>query len=162
MKEGKSLGGSRINVGEVMTIEFWVATKAEDAALLTKRQNETDGSITICIRRGGAHAIGDAPEHFKSATAKNAVADGTWHHLAVVKKARNVKFYVDGRYQAAFKTKPSFTSGSPWTLGCHPPWKLEGADARICGIRISKSARYESDFSPPWTYRKDADTLLLK
>lgn len=161
-KEGVSLGGSHINVSEVMTIEFWVATKVEDGALLTKRKTEGDGSITFCVQRSGTHAFGDAPEHFKYASAKTKVADGTWHHLAAVKKDIDVKFYVDGKFQGAFKTRTTLTSRAPWTLGCHPPWKLEGIDAKFCRIRFSKNARYEGDFTPEWTYGKDAETLMFK
>lgn len=161
-KKGEKLGGTTVNIREVMTIEFWMCTEADEGPLLTKRTDPLDGSITFSLRDGCLQVIGDAPKHLKHGASQSPVNDGVWHHVAAVKSGLEVKVFVDGRRQQSFETRSTFTSRTPWVLGHHGPWKQEGIDCRFCKIRISKTARYNEDFRPQWDYLRDEATLLMK
>jgi len=84
-----------------------------------------------------------------------------WYHLAAVRTDGELRMYVDGKRTDA-QTLPSRTGPQPppKTL----PLKIGGnnANIRVDEIRISRTARYDQDFTPPTTpFTPDADTLAL-
>jgi hypothetical protein len=159
---GVALGNETQNVPADCTIEFWFSTTAGSGILLSKRQQESDASLTLSLEGGRPGVLGDAPFYKVEGTATMSVNDGRWHHLAVVKINTRVLLYVDGRSVAGITTRPNLPSRSPWVLGYHGSWQRGALEAKFCKIRLSKIARYSGSFTPRGDYSTDKNTLFLK
>lgn len=74
---------------------------------------------------------------------------GQWYHIAVVRDAANlIMMYVNGISQGAGTTYSSAFSQGQWRVGdCHVTGT--GGSFYITGIRVSNTALYTSNFSPP-------------
>ena len=92
-------------------------------------------------------------------TSSGIPADNNWHHLAMVFNGTNFKIFVDG--QLIIDNDRSFeVSQKSFYIGLRSHYR--GFNGEIDEFRISKSVRYESNFSPqaiPFT--SDSDTLVL-
>ncbi len=87
-------------------------------------------------------------------------------HLAGVFDGRSeIRFYVDGQLQARTPVRKKFKpSPMPFALGANPNRGDRYVDlflGRIAGVRISKVARYDKDFTPVRRFEPDADTIAL-
>ena len=95
---------------------------------------------------------------------------GHWQHVALVSTDRELRFYVNGvrRAQTANTQQlrqPEYPFDGTW-IGAHPLVRDLNQNAyfyrgRIDEIRISKSARYDLDFTPQTRFEPDADTVAL-
>lgn len=85
-----------------------------------------------------------------------------WYHLAAVVKNNKAFLYLDGRLQATASFDGSIVfSSAPLYIGARkgPSFHFSGM---IDEVRISKMARYETNFSPlRESFRADAKTVLL-
>jgi serine/threonine protein kinase len=104
---------------------------------------------------GYVHALERRPVARKRLVHLAGVFDGQWE----------IRFYVDGQLQSRTpinrKYKPS---PMPFTLGANPDPGGRYTDhflGRIAGVRISRVARYDNDFTPARRFEPDADTLAL-
>ena len=143
---------------ENFTIEFWVSTTAKTGMLISKRHVDSDvtmlahidGGITnLSLERNGSGG-GSGGGAF--------VADGHWHHIALMKQGSEITLWVDGQKGTRAEAPAVMPSTSPWKLGCSkgkPP-----CVARFGGIRISNVARYTDRFTPARQHLKDGATLF--
>lgn len=151
-------GTERFVPQENFTIEFWVSTTAKTGMLLSKRHVDSDvtmlahvdGGVTNLSleKNGGGSGSGGGPF----------IADGHWHHVALVKQGSEITLWVDGQKATRTEAPPIMPSTSPWKFGCSkgkPP-----CVARFGGIRISNSARYTDGFTPARQHLKDGATLF--
>jgi hypothetical protein len=80
---------------------------------------------------------------------------GRWTHLAGVVDGKSVTLYVDGKKVASAPliaaVDPRY--GEKLLLG-------PGLEGAMRGVRVSKSARYANDFSPPALLTADSDALV--
>ncbi len=88
---------------------------------------------------------------------------GEWHHIAVCKSAREIRIHLDGKTVGARRFSETFVP-SPIPLCLGPP-HLAPADRRLDGqvqsFRISSIARYTGDFTPPTSFERDGNTVVL-
>ena len=115
------------------------------------------------------------------------VVSGQWYHIAQVCDAGVYKFYVNGINDSTVYTTGDTTTvvatvasgfapiNSPdiWSYGGYTPmvsvdsttattYKLPGFAGRFAQIRVSKTARYTENFTPPASlYFNDSDTIYL-
>ncbi len=88
-------------------------------------------------------------------------------HVAAVWTANTMKVFVDGKLQMANTIPPNLQllrPQGPLLIGLRSDETgklLEGFAGRIDEVRISRSARYDNDFSPGGRFPTDADTLAL-
>ena len=89
---------------------------------------------------------------------------GQWIHIAYVKSGSNHTFYVNGTSRATYTTSTVTTTSDPLIIGAEndaasPRLFLNGY---ISDLRISKSVRYSSNFTPPTEpLTTDSNTSLL-
>jgi WD40 repeat protein len=92
---------------------------------------------------------------------RNELTTGDWHHLAYVKTATQVRCYVDGRdfwvvpVVINKRLKPSLLN-----LIIGGSERLT-TDMSLRGLRISRTARYPGNFTPPKAFARDKNTLIL-
>ena len=93
-------------------------------------------------------------------------------HLAGVYDGKEIRLYVDGALQQSLPGVSSGISGMPILIGAHPcrpgtptfPFCnliKHYFDGTIDEVRISKTARYTTDFTSQPRHEPDADTLAL-
>jgi hypothetical protein len=93
-------------------------------------------------------------------TATINLIDSQWHHWAVVVRDRQLQLYIDGKRVA---TQP-YTAGAtgsrcPLRIGYRATHGGCFIDATFDEIRISRVARYDSDFMPATSFPLDGDTI---
>ena len=107
-----------------------------------------------------------------SATSRAPVAAQQAVHLAGVYDGKEIRLYVDGALQQSLPGVSSGISGVPILIGAHPcrPGRPTFPfcnhinnyfDGTIDEVRISKTARYTTDFTPQPRCDADADALAL-
>ncbi|MES2793157.1 MAG: LamG-like jellyroll fold domain-containing protein, partial [Planctomycetota bacterium] len=151
------------------TFEFWVSTSSKrgfSSVLISK----FDGSNSPLLFEidGDVIGVGVQAASFnqktRSGKAKDdvhtVINDGRWHHVAAVKLARRVLLFVDGKLEGQLNGVPSIATKSPWKAGNHI--QGDGATARLCRIRVSRSARYLLPFTPEKHYVPDKDTSFTR
>lgn len=159
--KGVTLGGTETNVGSAFTLELWVSTKARDGYLITKRHEESDGTLSLVLTGGRPAVYGNASFYLVAGEAKQPINDGNWHHLAAVKRGMDVDLFVDGRKAASVVTREQFESNSPWVMGFFTVGNQGQLDARFCRVRISNVARYLVPFIPDRKYGADKYTAFM-
>ena len=97
-----------------------------------------------------------------TATAASSVTDGLWHHVAFLYFSGNkIKWFIDGVPATSITIDGLEPLGNTATLraGCG----LDGLrlDGRLDGLRISRTTRYTSNFTPPKAPAPDTDVELL-
>jgi hypothetical protein len=152
-----------------VTVEMYATPRTIDEP--TKlRQLFSIGGATAHLRQVGESWIWAVTANDsttpKQAVAPKAVQVGKRVHLAGVFAGAELRLFVGGRRAAT-----TLFEGSPKS----PPGKAAAAigksakagpgfapfDGTIEEVRISKSARYDKDFTPPAVMTTDADTLAL-
>lgn len=90
-------------------------------------------------------------DYFSSSVAGSLTA-GAWHHVAVVRTANVLTFYVNGASHGttAFSVTQA-NGGKGFVIGCreHAGGPIEAMNGYIDEVRVSKVARYTSNFTPP-------------
>lgn len=159
--QGVSVANPDLNPGPFFTVEFWVATQASSAILLSKREDRRDSSLVIGIDRGRPAVSGRSSSGTQVGRSRVTINDGRWHHVAAVKLGTRLGLFIDGKWAAQTEFQDTYLSGSPWKLGHDGQSKLAEPEAKFCRIRFSKDARYLVSFHPEKTYSKDKGTLFI-
>lgn len=142
------------------TIEYWInphdLTDLIDQAIISNNYAIT--SYLWYANQGALHMLGDSlyTEGLLTADWDVSINKGyfqinQWYHIAIVGDGTTVKSYVDGQLmnQSFLVTQPNFTRenfriGDSMAYGVSAP-----LNAMLAEIRISKKARYSSNFTPP-------------
>ena len=129
------------------TIEFWLKT-TDTAGGLLNLTGGTTGYWQLSLYNGSLYwqTTRDTTNlHIISATS---VLDGAWHHIAVTRQGTTNRVYFDGS-QAASATDSTNYSGSGGSLFIGRDSAGSDLNAYIDDLRISRFARYVSNFTPP-------------
>lgn len=146
------------------TIECWFKTATSGATQTLIKSpyaasgNGYDNWELAIVYTGGKNVCwgyaGVDSGHTVSLVATTEIANNAWHHAAFVRNGDVYNLYVDGASEATATTGATYAFACPggnlslgadnWTTpGLHP------FTGHIDEIRISKSARYTSGFTPP-------------
>lgn len=82
---------------------------------------------------------------------------GMRDHVACVRTEIEYRLYVGGRFAGSEPRRQQATHGQ-FQMGGPSDSSF---DSLLDQVRVSKSARYDKDFTPPSALEKDADTLIL-
>jgi hypothetical protein len=99
----------------------------------------------------------------ESVTSTTSVNDGVWHHVAMVRDGNTMRLFVDGTEEGT----PNVINGSLGdAVAAQQIGTLDSLGFDYTGLidefRISDTARWTSDFTPPTErYTSDSNTLLL-
>ena len=151
------------------TIEFWIKTSSATDLANHGGGSTANTAFTMWLGGNGTNfsaifCIGGSNVQFTHAAPN--VADGSWHHLAVVRNGNVFTKYVDGTSNATFTNSGAINEAStPLVFGAGLV-TLNGPGTNFNGhmdeIRISDTARYTADFTPSTTaFTTDANTKLL-
>ena len=145
-------GGNDIDGEGNWTVEFFWRfndkTSPQYQMLITK------SNLQIYTDNGELRlAIGDGSGYFINATGGTTLNNDTWYHIAVVKNGTAYNEYLNGTNEANLDGTSSRTlasGGVPWYIGTLRT--AEGtypANGYIDEVRISRFARYTSNFTAP-------------
>jgi hypothetical protein len=113
-----------------------------------------DGRLGIVVLRGAQGTGGHVPGSLA----------GQWVHMAVCFDGEREVVFFNGKRLSSKKAPLPSASLSPLCLGV-PPYGGQADrirfDGEICGLRISKGARYAAAFTPSPTFDPDADALVV-
>ena len=151
------------------TVELWVRytslTEIDDSGLSTigiMERNDYPAQWSFGSTRNGALSFeyynGSTTPVLSSATSQ--IAINTWYHIAMVRNGTNIKIYLAGveKGSATISGTPNVVARD-LSVGSH--YRV-GSRAYVDEIRISKTARYTTAFTPSTSpFVNDADTLLL-
>ena len=99
----------------------------------------------------------------ESVTSTTSVNDGVWHHVAMVRDGNTMRLFVDGTEEGT----PNVINGSLGdAVAAQQIGTLDSLGFDYTGLidefRVSDTARWTSDFTPPTErYTSDSNTLLL-
>lgn len=139
-----------------LTVEAWV--RAEDDV-------PTDGFLVDRHKSAGLaryhgrwqftvkYAGEDVPAYASESVARS---NGEWEHVAGVVKDGVAHLYINGKHIRSTPLTKPLDLGQGQKLGLGNKLK-----ASIRGVRYSKIARYQTEFTPPEQFARDANTLLL-
>ena len=151
-------GGAWVDVPSLMLSETGPLTLEARVLRLGHNEGYVLGTENVGIRLfGGQWAAVGSPA--KTKTFPSEIR--RWYHLAAVRTDGELRMYVDGKRTDAQPLPPRT---GPQPVPKSKPLKIGGnsANLRLDEIRISKTARYDADFTPPTTpFASDADTLAL-
>jgi hypothetical protein len=181
--DGTSIGGS------CNTIEFWLNSGVaydttidkQNFAILNNKLTVLWGFVsggTIPDAFGQTTPLSSYPRRIVNSTT---IVPGTWYHVALVRDTSDqFHLYVNGQedstYYSSGQTTTTAAGTTTWaslppvywggTAGCYNVgggyWKPAHFNGYVTDIRISLSARYTSEFTPPtYPLTNDYDTAFL-
>ena len=148
------------------TIEAWLYNWHE-AILCQGHAGDPENSVWLSIgqNRNQPHEScgweSDAGQNSQSVF--GALQPDQWHHVAMVFDGTRQIVFVDG-YLKQFYSAPKpgrLNETRPLIIGGHQYKNLRFGSGRLLTVRISRVARYTSNFEPEPTLRSDSDTVLL-
>lgn len=137
------------------TVEMWVRTTASKGQLIEVAFDDAAPWWQVTFYQGCLQwADYENTNNLLEGTAL--INDGQWHHIAVVRRANTLSFYVDG----ALDTEDVFYSGddanfsalADLRVGQYTAWANTAMNfsGQIDELRITKGvARYTAEFTPP-------------
>jgi hypothetical protein len=165
-----------------LTIELWVtpgAGKRPETQLLARLVGAADARLLLGETRLAGMIVrrlsGDTFDYFGPTAEKTLVAAGKTVHLAYVIDDGPVqseqRLYIDGRLAASKLGLPlksggtvndtrkvTYLGGAPIDMATKLGTFFEG---QLGEVRVSRTARYAKDFTPPAGFEADAGTLAL-
>lgn len=131
------------------TIEFWVyPLDVRTFSLYDSRTNETNpngNGFVIGTNASQAWVVYQAANRIVGPT----VVANQWTHVAVTRSGSSVKMYINGtQVGSTWTTTGSFSDGAT-LIGTDYPKNARFVNGYIDDFRISRFARYVSNFTPP-------------
>lgn len=151
-----------------LTLECWLRTEVQQKAKIVLL---VAGKSYIQLGKTQDHLfIGSTDTEYTHPALNPEFISDQWQHVAIVSTDREVRLYLNGvrRDQTAILDRPVPTNrlfDGTW-IGAHPlDQDINRMEyfflGRLDEIRVSKSARYDLDFTPQTRFEPDADTLAL-
>ena len=156
------------------TVDFWVywndTTTASSQFFFSQNVDGSNETIFHLLSSGTALAF-----QTKN-TAQGVIAEyqvswtpntKQWYHIACVRSGTSIDFYIDGTAlslteSTAIASKTMPTHAQDLFIGCNSPSPGHYVDGYIGEYRISDTARWTANFTPPIErYTSDANTVLL-
>lgn len=161
--QGMRVADPDLNPGPFFTVEFWIATQSRSGILISKREDRRDSGIVLAMDRGRPRfVIGKSDSESETGkSSRQAINDGRWHHIAVVKLGSRLGLFVDGKWTAQTEYAETYQSASPWKVGHDGLSKYSEPAAKFCRLRFSKDARYLLSFHPEKNYPRDKLTMFI-
>ena len=174
-------GGAFLTPNTGFTIEWWVKTTSKTPAiLLDQRKTETTGEEDWHISYAAPSGLGQFRFHYGNTSNADttlgmqnvALNDDKWHHVAVTRTSASQfsvqTWWVDGKPLATVTTvnSNSLSNTLPLAIGCSRLATgtgpiADGFAGQLDELRISRFARYTTQFTPPARLSPDEATVAL-
>jgi hypothetical protein len=159
-----------------LTLEYWAKLPATTGAyqvpggtMLTLTSNSGSFNWNNVFLWGGNLIWDDIVAYGGSQSAEFSLSqycaelmDGQWHHIAAVYDGTEFRLYLDGALKASDQASISLPSTMDvWVLSCD--WfntHNEHTAGTMDEVRVSRVARYSSNFEPATEFVVDSDTLV--
>ena len=146
------------------TIETWakVLDTSIDAGrrriFIQKNEQSASSIFEIIINTDGTiQAYGNA-DILASTTS---FTNGSWGHIAFVRDSGTLKVYINGKLENSVSNTTNFSPSSPNpVIGIYPFGGVAKFHGYISDFKITKSAVYTADFTPPTAPPSSSGTLL--
>ena len=140
------------------TIEAWLYPTINTSRRVIAASNAASASSGVLLELSGGDVhysiYRSVSGSFINAATPNPLPLNQWSHVAVVVTTSTVSIYVDGNLEVSTPWSlagSSANSSQPFTIGYADP-SFSGAadfDGYIDALRITKAARYTTNFTPP-------------
>jgi hypothetical protein len=149
------------------TLEFWVnhtttsgsqgyIAQYEDGSNRWWLAHESGSGMQFEVTSGGSGIVDSGW------VAGAELSANRWYHVAVVKNGNDYNLYVDGVSKWSVTDSSTDTFAGPLYIGYLDAGSTYPLKGNIDCLRLSDSARYTADFTPPTTaFTDDSDTVLL-
>ena len=146
------------------TVEAWVRPAADGGSGdVVSKAEQSEFALNLAGNVPGFHVM--LGGKYESAIATAPVPTNAWTHLAGVYDGKQMTLYVDGQPSATRNASgPRATNPLPLYLGANPDAKSQPTQfytGSLDEVRLSRTARYTTAFTPAKTHASDADTILL-
>lgn len=143
------------------TIECW-ARKSSAAQMVLFDTRSASTQVSVYVESNAAGNLRLFVNGAYVLTSSNAMSTNTWTHLAITRSDTTTRFFINGTVSTNtytdtnnYGTSKPMVIGASWTGGT--AW-----NGYLDEIRVSKSCRYTSTFTPSSTaFTNDVDTKLL-
>jgi hypothetical protein len=154
---------------ETFTLEAWArgATPRGRQGLIANTESSgfglfwSDAPAAASLPTGYAHAGAE----YARAEAQQPWDWARWTHLALVFDGRTLSLFVDGRLAESAPAKGALDHNSlPLMIGADVDTRGQPTSywtGDLDEVRLSRTARYDADFTPPERHARDDHTLLL-
>lgn len=157
--------GKTLEIGtNDFTFEFWVyATSLAANRHVLDCRTTTSSQIAPLIYVSTAGALIYYVNGASRITSSNsAIVIDTWYHVAVSRSSTTTRMFIDGTQVGSDYTDSNTYVSTPITLGGYYPTNANSHLGYIDEFRMSKTARYTSNFTAPTAaFTNDGNTLLL-
>ena len=152
------------------TIEFNIRFDSTSSQVISGDMDNTDLAWLIMTHQGHikfwASDNGSSWNVASGYTIKSNFSTSTWYHIALVKDSSSVvRAYVDGTENTGFyftMNNAFYNTGNDITIGALYEGSTAYMDGYISDYRISRTARYTSNFTPSTVkLTNDSDTVVL-
>ena len=140
--------GSIVDVGTGdYTAEFWTYGVPDSDVVLDLRNGTTNSAGALIM----AKTTGFRYQSSSTATTTGDVhpADKQWNHFAFVRDSGTVKCYINGVGQTLLTSDATNFTSTSIAIGSNNGSGYDIQDGFLADLRISKSAVYTSNFTPP-------------
>ncbi len=129
------------------TIEGWLYTISGSPSFVSgAATGNADGTDLYFINLGGTWYLGDGVTN--NVSFSTAVQYGVWQHIAIVKNSTTYTVYFDGVSQNSSVTPLKNVAITKFSIGAKPAQSTY-LNGYIDDFRVTNSARYTTNFSPP-------------
>lgn len=141
------------------TIEMWYRASATNGALIPL-YNTADHLFYIGYNAGSpVYTVFSGGNNRTTLNAISGWALNTWYHVAFVRSGSTITIYHNGTSNTTGTWSSTVTTGNPNTIGVYSTYYHNGY---IDEVRVSKTARYTSNFTAPTgAFTNDSNTVLL-
>lgn len=97
-------------------------------------------------------------------TSTTSISNGVWYHVAIVRSGTSIKMYLNGTEESSTTSSGSLDGSADKNIfiGKADITTQTSYNGWVDEVRISNTARYTSNFTPPTTpFQNDSNTLLL-
>jgi len=152
-----------------ITLEAWINRQNDDefTGLLMRLMGKAPCHFSLArpeCQLAGRDSSPKGP-FLRVVFSEHIVKINTWTHVCYVIDRQEVRLFVDGRLSSILAgpmvqqpVAPDKERGAGIGGMDNITWRFKGL---MAGLRVSKSARYLKDFTPPLRFEKDGDTLAL-
>lgn len=158
----ETLAGSGPDPYQASTIVAGLGSNADGGGAIRWNFN-VDKSGALVFSNAAEQSV---PVLFDAKSVSGAVVSGKWQHVAVTRQSGVVRFFVDGVLiprTDSFTTTSAVNSNGPLRIGrmfSSSPWNFI-YKGYIDELRISKTARYVTNFTPATDAFSNSATVLL-
>ncbi len=146
-----SLTGATFGTASPFTIEipiYFSSIGSSYKDLLLNKTSDLAGRIMLMVDSSGYLVYNFYGQ--SSITSSSTVSTGSWHHVAIVGDATNLKLYLDGISVASAARSASNVGSQDWSTLCiGQTLNTSNVTYLIDEVRVSNVARWSTNFTPP-------------